>query len=90
MPGSVGFTALDLGVDPEDVSHDMHTLAARVRNLMDLQQGRPFRLPLGGQFFDTVVTAAALWQGASRASGASAVRHTRHNRENRGERPWPS
>ncbi|MEY2249019.1 hypothetical protein AB8A21_39880 [Streptomyces sp. BF23-18] len=58
MPERVDFAARDLDVTPEEVAPDMGTLAARVRNLMDLQQGRPSRLPLGGQFFDAVVTAA--------------------------------
>ncbi|MFJ7969652.1 hypothetical protein [Streptomyces sp. NPDC096324] len=58
MPERVDFAARDLDVAPEEVAPDMGTLAARVRNLMDLQQGRRSRLPLGGQFFDAVVTAA--------------------------------
>ncbi|WP_241845417.1 hypothetical protein [Streptomyces silvensis] len=35
----------------------MQDLAARVRSLMDLINGRPMCLPLGGQFFDIVTTA---------------------------------
>lgn len=45
-------------VRPEDVAPDMGDLAARVRNLMELQQGRPLQMPLGGSLFDVVVTAA--------------------------------
>jgi hypothetical protein len=56
-PGSVDFRPT-LDAAPEDVAQDMSDLAARVRNLMDLQHGNPFRLPLGGQFFDAVVTAS--------------------------------
>ncbi|WP_406834876.1 hypothetical protein ACICHK_00375 [Streptomyces sp. AHU1] len=56
--GSVDFTAHAQNVAPEDVAPDMRDLAARVRNLMNLQRGRPLRLPLGGRFFDIVVTAS--------------------------------
>ncbi|MFI0961357.1 hypothetical protein ACH4S8_08115 [Streptomyces sp. NPDC021080] len=58
MPDSVEFATRALDITPEDVATDMGSLATRVRNLMNLQQGRPFRLPLGGRFFDIVVTAA--------------------------------
>ncbi|MGW1966636.1 hypothetical protein ACWCPD_41010 [Streptomyces sp. NPDC001935] len=57
-PGSVEFTPRTIDVAPEDVATGMGDVAARVRNLMDLQHGRPFSLPLGGRFFDIVVTAA--------------------------------
>ncbi|MGW3633474.1 hypothetical protein ACWD7F_25520 [Streptomyces sp. NPDC005122] len=36
----------------------MHDLATRVRSLMDLKRGAPQQLPLGGRFFDIVVTAS--------------------------------
>ncbi|MEV6810492.1 hypothetical protein, partial [Streptomyces sp. NPDC051129] len=36
---------------------DMHTLAGRLRHLLDLTAGRPLSLPLGGRFFDAVITA---------------------------------
>ncbi|MEY2248686.1 hypothetical protein AB8A21_38175 [Streptomyces sp. BF23-18] len=45
-------------LDAGDVAQDMQDLATRVRSLMDLQQGRRLRLPLGGRFFDAVVTAS--------------------------------
>ncbi|MGW3668571.1 hypothetical protein [Streptomyces sp. NPDC005141] len=56
-PG-IEFLTQTMDVAPEDVAPDMHDLAARVRSLMDLQQGRPLQLPLGGRFFDIVVTAS--------------------------------
>lgn len=51
------FTSRSQVIAPEDVAPDMHDLAARVRNLMDLHRGAPLKLPLGGHFFDIVVTA---------------------------------
>ncbi|WP_329303972.1 hypothetical protein OG410_41905 [Streptomyces sp. NBC_00659] len=57
VPGSIDFKPT-LDAAPEDVAQDMGDLAARVRNLMDLQHGKPIRLPLGGRFFDAVVTAS--------------------------------
>lgn len=45
-------------IPPAAVAPNMGDLAARVRSLMDLQHGRPLQLPLGGRFFDVVVTAA--------------------------------
>ncbi|MGW0757146.1 hypothetical protein ACWD1Y_11760 [Streptomyces sp. NPDC002814] len=42
----------------EDVAPDMGDLATRVRNLLDLQQGRLVQIPLGGNLFDIVVTAS--------------------------------
>ncbi|MFF7975782.1 hypothetical protein [Streptomyces sp. NPDC007905] len=39
------------------MASDMGDLAARVRSLMALQQQRVLQLPLGGRFFDIVVTA---------------------------------
>ncbi|MGW4518791.1 hypothetical protein ACWEO4_44500 [Streptomyces sp. NPDC004393] len=44
-------------MDPQHVASDMGDLAARVRSLMALQQQRVLQLPLGGNFFDIVVTA---------------------------------
>ncbi|WP_405863456.1 hypothetical protein [Streptomyces sp. NBC_00005] len=49
-------TSSDTG-DPSQVASDMGDLAARVRSLMALQQNRALQLPLGGHFFDIVVTA---------------------------------
>ncbi|MEU8951623.1 hypothetical protein [Streptomyces sp. NPDC048489] len=66
-PGHVAFGSTSLVIEPEDVAQDMHHLAARVRNLMDLQRGTALKLPLGGSFFDIVVTAAG-------PAAASAVR----------------
>ncbi|MFG2948334.1 hypothetical protein [Streptomyces adustus] len=54
----VDFSMLPHTVAADDVATDMYDLAARVRNLMDLQQGRVLQLPLGGRFFDIVVTAS--------------------------------
>ncbi|MFF3617491.1 hypothetical protein [Streptomyces sp. NPDC002580] len=54
----VEFTARTETIAAGDVAPDMHGLASRVRNLMDLQRGAPLTLPLGGRFFDIVVTAA--------------------------------
>ena len=48
----------DQSIAPADVASDMGDLAARVRNLMALQRGGPLQLPLGGRFFDVVVTAS--------------------------------
>ncbi|MFE1437105.1 hypothetical protein [Streptomyces sp. NPDC058739] len=53
-----GFTTSTGTVDPQHVAHDMSDLAARVRSLMALQQQHILQLPLGGRFFDIVVTAA--------------------------------
>ncbi|MEU1203523.1 hypothetical protein ABZ446_46045 [Streptomyces sp. NPDC005813] len=52
------FTVRGQHVAPADVAPDMHDLAARVRSLMALQQGRILQLRLGGRFFDAVVTAS--------------------------------
>ncbi|MER5599905.1 hypothetical protein [Streptomyces sp. NPDC002265] len=54
----VDFIPGDWAITADDVAPDMGDLAARVRSLMDLQQGRVLRLPLGGRFFDIVVTAS--------------------------------
>ncbi|WP_432190287.1 hypothetical protein [Streptomyces sp. Tue6028] len=54
----VNFTVRGQSVAKADAAPDMRDLAARVRNLMALQQGRVLQLPLGGRFFDIVVTAA--------------------------------
>ncbi|MFE1443600.1 hypothetical protein [Streptomyces sp. NPDC058739] len=53
-----GFTTSTGTVDPQRVAPDMGDLAARVRSLMALQQQQVLQLPLGGKFFDIVVTAA--------------------------------
>ncbi|MER5603085.1 hypothetical protein [Streptomyces sp. NPDC002265] len=52
------FSTLPHTIATDDIATDMSDLAARVRNLMDLQQGRVLQLPLGGRFFDIVVTAS--------------------------------
>ncbi|MFG2257263.1 hypothetical protein [Streptomyces mirabilis] len=54
----VDFTVRGEDIAPEDVAPDMRDLAARVRSLADLQRGAPLQLPLGGRFFDVVVTAS--------------------------------
>ncbi|MET9734747.1 hypothetical protein ABZZ79_30145 [Streptomyces sp. NPDC006458] len=54
----VGFTTTSGAVDPKHVAPDMGDLAARVRSLMALQQQKVLQLPLGGRFFDIVVTAS--------------------------------
>ncbi|MFE5753379.1 hypothetical protein ACFQ7M_39490 [Streptomyces massasporeus] len=54
----VGFTQTGVPVDPQRVAPDMGDLAARVRSLMSLQQQGVLQLPLGGGFFDIVVTAS--------------------------------
>jgi hypothetical protein len=43
--GSADFTAHAQSVAPEGVASDMHDLAERVRNLMDLRQGQVLHLP---------------------------------------------
>ncbi|MET8413211.1 hypothetical protein ABZV34_35065 [Streptomyces sp. NPDC005195] len=62
----MGFGSTFMVIEPEDVAQ-VHDLAARVQNLMDFQRGTPLKLPLGGSFFDIVVTAAG-------PAAASAVR----------------
>ncbi|WP_432187900.1 hypothetical protein [Streptomyces sp. Tue6028] len=52
------FTVRGRHVAQADVAPGMHDMAARVRNLMALQQGHGLQLPLGGRFFDIVVTAS--------------------------------
>ncbi|UFQ99877.1 hypothetical protein KBP30_00950 [Streptomyces sp. Go40/10] len=42
---------------PRVPAEDMGTLADRIRRLMDLTAGRQLALPLGGRYFDAVVTA---------------------------------
>ncbi|MET7649877.1 hypothetical protein [Streptomyces sp. NPDC005486] len=42
---------------PREPAADMGTLAERIRSLMDLAAGRPMSLPLGGRYFDAVITA---------------------------------
>ncbi|WP_107428814.1 hypothetical protein [Streptomyces kebangsaanensis] len=54
----VDFLARTETIDPASVAPDMGDLAARVRNLMALQQQQVLQLPLGGRFFDIVVTAS--------------------------------
>ncbi|MFD8913638.1 hypothetical protein [Streptomyces sp. NPDC059575] len=55
---AVEFKDTPLVPRPEDVASDMGTLADRVRALADLTAGREIRVPLGGQFFDVVVTSS--------------------------------
>ncbi|MBL1109421.1 hypothetical protein JK361_33395 [Streptomyces sp. 5-8] len=62
------FKLLALDIDPRQVASDMGDLAARVRSLMSLQQQTVLQLPLGGGFFDAVVTA-----GGPQAYAAVAV-----------------
>ncbi|MFJ5779748.1 hypothetical protein [Streptomyces sp. NPDC093094] len=57
-PAPVGFTATSATIQPQQVACDMGDLAARVRSLMALQQQHVLQLPLGGSFFDIVVTAS--------------------------------
>lgn len=54
----VGFNPSPHVVDPRQVASDMGDLADRVRSLMALQQQHVLQLPLGGNFFDIVVTAS--------------------------------
>ncbi|MEU6593280.1 hypothetical protein ABZ923_29325 [Streptomyces sp. NPDC046881] len=54
----VGFIQTSMTVDPRHIAPDMADLTARLRSLMDLQQQRVLQLPLGGHFFDIVVTAS--------------------------------
>lgn len=53
-----GFTPTSETIDPATVAADMSDLAARVRSLMALQEQQVLQLPLGGGFFDIVVTAS--------------------------------
>ncbi|WP_225828476.1 hypothetical protein [Streptomyces naphthomycinicus] len=43
---------------PHEPAADMGTLADRIRHLMDLAAGQQLTLPLGGRYFDLVVTAS--------------------------------
>ncbi|MEU6475319.1 hypothetical protein ABZ858_00235 [Streptomyces sp. NPDC047017] len=43
---------------PREPAADMTSLAERVRHLMNLTNGRQLTLPLGGGYFDVVVTAS--------------------------------
>lgn len=52
-----GFTTSSDTVDASQVASDMGDLAHRVRSLMALQSGQTAQLPLGGRFFDIVITA---------------------------------
>ncbi|MEU7305363.1 hypothetical protein [Streptomyces sp. NPDC007206] len=45
-------------VDPACVAPDMADLATRVRQLMNVRRDQVLQLPLGGNFFDIVVTAS--------------------------------
>ncbi|MFD9097768.1 hypothetical protein [Streptomyces collinus] len=49
---------MNLQVDPALVAQDMGDLASRVRSLMALQRQEVLQLPLGGRFFDLIVTAS--------------------------------
>ncbi|MEV6179911.1 hypothetical protein [Streptomyces sp. NPDC052015] len=53
-----GFTQNSEAIDPRSIASDMGDLTARVRALMALQQQQVFQLPLGGHFFDIVITAS--------------------------------
>ncbi|MFH8772040.1 hypothetical protein [Streptomyces sp. NPDC017958] len=53
-----GFTTSTDLIDPARVASDMGDLATRVRHLMALQRQQVLQLPLGGSFFDVVVTAS--------------------------------
>ncbi|WP_435224268.1 hypothetical protein [Streptomyces sp. Tue6028] len=76
----VEFTVRGQQIAKADVAPDMHDLAARIRNLMALQQGRILQLPLGGRFFDIVITAAGP-EAYAVVDLMDEVQHTR------GERP---
>ncbi|MEU5181125.1 hypothetical protein AB0G49_13845 [Streptomyces longwoodensis] len=52
----VGFALSHETIDPRDVAPDMADLASRLRALMALQQQQVLQLPLGGHFFDIVIT----------------------------------
>lgn len=54
---AVGFSPYPFSVQQGDVAPDMGSLADRIRQVADLMAGRQVRLPLGGRFFDVVVTA---------------------------------
>ncbi|MET7439535.1 hypothetical protein ACWERY_10630 [Streptomyces sp. NPDC004082] len=54
----VGFTQNHESIDPSAVAPDMGDLASRVRALMALQHQQVLQLPLGGRFFDIVLTAS--------------------------------
>lgn len=54
----VAFTSTSETVVPAAVAPDMGDLAAAVRSLMALQEQRVLQLPLGGRYFDIVVTAS--------------------------------
>lgn len=56
----VSFAVSTDTIAPTAASPDMDHLAARVRALMGCQQGGVLQLPLGGRFFDIVVTASGL------------------------------
>ncbi|MET8453352.1 hypothetical protein [Streptomyces sp. NPDC005209] len=56
--GPVAFPTRTGVVDPALVAPDVRDLATRVRQLMGLHQAHVLQLPLGGQFFDIVVTAS--------------------------------
>ncbi|MFJ7905205.1 hypothetical protein ACIQ6V_32765 [Streptomyces sp. NPDC096198] len=54
------FQATSEVIDPAQVASDMRDLASRVRSLMNLQKQEVLTLPLGGAFFDAIVTASGL------------------------------
>ncbi|MFG3044846.1 hypothetical protein ACGFZR_07940 [Streptomyces sp. NPDC048241] len=54
----VGFSPYPFAVRREDVALDMGSLADRIRQVAALTAGRQVCLPLGGRFFDVVVTAS--------------------------------
>ncbi|MFF0386899.1 hypothetical protein [Streptomyces sp. NPDC004286] len=55
----VSFTQYAYAVQPEDVTRDMGSLADRIRQIAHLTAGEAMHLPLGGNFFDAVVTASS-------------------------------
>ncbi|MEW2305368.1 hypothetical protein AB0958_36365 [Streptomyces sp. NPDC006655] len=55
--GPARFTTNSDTVAASQVATDMGDLAHRVRSLMALQNGHVAQLPLGGRFFDIVITA---------------------------------
>ncbi|MFJ5779274.1 hypothetical protein [Streptomyces sp. NPDC093094] len=74
-PAPVGFTATSTTVEPQQVAADMGDLAARVRSLMALQRQDVLQLPLGGQFFGIVVTAAGP-QALAAVAVMDGIQHT--------------
>ncbi|MET9735848.1 hypothetical protein ABZZ79_36060 [Streptomyces sp. NPDC006458] len=70
-----GFTTSTGTFHPQQAAPDMSDLAARVRSLMALQQQHVLQLPLGGRFFDIVVTAGGT-QAYAALTVMDAIQHT--------------